>query len=101
MLYVKTLSSCVPAPVTIENLPDGRHVVRMADHVAERADDDGAVYEYDEVVFELPEDREETVQSVTANFAAWWEFGQQPVEEITLEQRVSDLEDLLLGMMEG
>ena len=101
MLYVKTQSSCAPAPVTIENFPDGRRVVRMADHVTERTDDDGTVYEYDEVVFDLPEDREETVQSVTANFAAWWAFGQQPVEKITLEQRVSDMEELLLGMTEG
>lgn len=101
MLYVKTQSSCEPAAVQIENLPDGRHVIRLADNVTQRTEEESTVYEYDEVVFNLPDDRDETVKSIEDSFAAWWEFGQQPVEEITLEQRVSDLEDLLLGMMEG
>ncbi len=101
MLYVKTQSSCAPAPVVVENLPAGRRVVRLADNVVGRTDNDGTVYEYDEVVFDLPEDREETAQSIENNFDAWWAFGQQPVEEITLEQRVSDMEELLLGMTEG
>ena len=101
MLYTKCQSSTPPARVTLENLPEGKRIVRLADNLDTRAEDDGIVYEYDEVVFFLPEDREETVASITAEFAAWWEFGQQDSEEITLEQRISDLEEILLGLLEG
>ena len=101
MLNVKVQSSCDPARVVIENLPEGRCVIRLTDHVTERTEEESTVYEYDEVVFDLPEDRSETVASINDAFAAWWEYGQQEQEAITLEQRVSDLEELVLVLMEG
>lgn len=102
MVYLKTQASAEPEKVIIETLPDGKKTVRLAG-VAEavETEEGGVSYVYDEVVFDLPEDRNETVQRITANFDAWWEFGQQESEEITLEQRVSDLEEALMALLEG
>lgn len=100
MLYENTQSSTQPSRVALERHPAGKTIVRMTDNVREVQTEDGVVVTYDEVVFDLPEDRTgETVASITANFAAWWEYGTQPVVEITLEQRVADLEDFILAMM--
>ena len=58
------------------------------------------MYRYDEVVFELPEDRSgETVISITSDFAAWWEFGSEDDDPVTLESRVAALEDMFLALM--
>lgn len=73
--------------------------MRLADNVQEIATDEGATYEYDEVVFDLPDDREETVESIQAAFAAWWEFGQQEEEEATVESRLSALEDVIMEIL--
>lgn len=101
MLYLKTLSSSTPAKVVIEMLPDGTKTVRLADNIETVESEEGTAIQYDEVVFDLPEDRDDSVESITANFEAWWDFGQQETEEITLEQRVSDLEEALLSLLEG
>ena len=101
MLYLKTLSSSTPAKVVIEMLPDGTKTVRLADNIETVESEEGTAIQYDEVVFDLPEDRDDSVESITANFEAWWDFGQQETEEITLEQRVSDLEEALLALLEG
>ena len=101
MLYLKTLSSSTPAKVVIEMLPDGTKTVRLADNIETVESEEGTSIQYDEVVFDLPEDRDDSVESITANFEAWWDFGQQETEEITLEQRVSDLEEALLSLLEG
>lgn len=100
-MFMRSQSSCTPARVVIENLPDGRNIVRLTDNVETIVNEDGTVYEYDEVVFELPEDRSETVSTIESEFSAWWEYGQQEQEDITLEQRVSDLEEIVLALMEG
>lgn len=80
--------------------------MRLADHIVEeeRALDDGGsqtVYVYDEVVFELPYDREnETEASIEAQFESWWAYGSaEPEEEPTLEERVGILEELMMGGM--
>jgi len=101
MLYLKTLSSSTPAKVVIEMLPDGTKTVRLADNIETVESEEETAIQYDEVVFDLPEDRDDSVESITANFEAWWDFGQQETEEITLEQRVSDLEEALLSLLEG
>lgn len=101
MLYLKTLSSSTPAKVLIERLPDGTKTVRLADNIETVESAEGTAIQYDEVVFDLPEDRDDSVESIEANFEAWWDFGQQETEEITLEQRVSDLEEALLSLLEG
>lgn len=49
----------------------------------------------------MPSDRTETIQTIETNFDSWWKFGQQEAEdEISLEQRVSDLEDIIISLME-
>lgn len=101
MLYLKTLSSSTPAKVVIEMLPDGTKTVRLADNIETVESEEGTAIQYDEVVFDLPADRDDSVESIEANFEAWWDFGQQETEEITLEQRVSDLEEALLSLLEG
>jgi hypothetical protein len=88
----------------IENLPDGTRVVRLADHVQIVPDEwmDGEPsthYEYDEVVFEMPEDRTDTVEDVTEDFDDWWVFGQEEYEEPTLEERLAELEDIVFGII--
>lgn len=102
MIFLRTQSSGSPAKVVIEHLPNGVRNVRLSGEVDEvETEEGGTGYVYDEVVFELPEDRDDTVESITQNFDAWWEFGQQESEEITLEQRVSDLEEALMALLEG
>lgn len=100
MLNVKVQATTEPPRVTMETLPDGRTSVRLRDNVVTLETEDGTVYEYDEVVFDLPEDRTETVESIEQAFSGWWAFGQQADEVITLEQRVSDLEEMILSMLE-
>ena len=85
----------------METLPEGQRVL-LSSNVHQIEDEGSVGYEYDEVIFLMPSDRTETIQSIEENFEAWWEFGQQEVEsEPSLEQRVSDLEDIIIGLMEG
>lgn len=75
----------------------------MADNVTPFSpeDDPQTFYRYDEVVFYLPEDRDETVESIEENFADWWVYGSTDVEgEVTLEDRISALEEMFLMGME-
>jgi len=84
--------------VTVENLPEDKQLIRLADNI--QAGEEGG-YVYDEVVFPAPADRRLTPGGVEENFEAWWAYGSQDPEKITLEQRVSDLEEALLALMEG
>ena len=102
MLYLKTQSTTEPSAVIVENLPEDVRVVRLADNIAIVQDEEGFEhYEYDEVVFEMPYDRHDTAAEIEADFAAWWEFGQQEPEETTIEQRLSDLEEIVMALIEG
>ena len=90
-----------PRRVTIEKMPDGGKRVLLADNVKTKDQEEGGItYEYETVVFSLPDDRDETVKSITTNFADWWEYGKTSQEEMTLEERVSVLEELALGQNE-
>ena len=102
MLYTGTVSASRPDKVKLENLQEGKTVVRLADHITEEVVDERPSFTYDEVVFNLPEDREETVETITEGFAAWWEFGQQEEEaEATLEERLAALEDAIMELLGG
>lgn len=104
MIYLNAEAGSAPAKVVLEDLPE-KKIVRLADNVTTHQTEDEipqTVYRFDEVVFDLPEDRQgETEESIEANFAQWWEFGSaDPEEAITLEDRVAALEDMYLyGMM--
>ena len=103
MLYLKTQSSSMPQAVNLERLPEGPVIVRLAAniHEAETEDEISTIYEYDEVIFQLPDDRaEETAESIQADFSAWWEYGQQAEEEeVTIEDRLSALEDMIFEIL--
>lgn len=112
MLYYNVQSAELPNKVDIENLPDGNKIVRLHDRVLkitpisldeENQNGEYFGYQYDEVVFPLPYDREETASSIEESFEDWWAYGEQaPLKDAvpTLEQRVSDLEDMLFFSME-
>ena len=100
MQYQNTRASDMPDRVRIEAQPDGKKTVRLTDNVRHITEDGCDQVEYDEVVFDLPFDRtDETVESIDADFAAWWEYGTEPQDPPTIEQRVADLEDMFLSMM--
>ena len=111
MLYHNIQSDRMPERVEIDSLPDGTKIVRLHDKVfkvtempfeGENRDSDYTGYQYDEVAFHLPYDRDETIASIDESFSDWWAYGEQaPLKEVTptLEQRVSDLEDMLLLSM--
>lgn len=91
--------------MALEKLPD-KTIVRMTDNVSpyetepEEGQTSQTMYRYDEVVFDLPEDRSgETVTSITADFAAWWEFGSEDEDPVTLESRIAALEDMFLALI--
>ena len=100
MIYRNAEAGQTPAQVALEKLPD-RTIVRMTDNVTPFETEDGqTMYRFDEVVFDLPEDRSgETVASITADFAAWWEFGSEDEEPVTLESRIAALEDMFLATL--
>ncbi len=94
-----TESTSAPQRVRLEHLP-GRTVVRLADNITQRQDEDeNTVYVWDEAEFDAPPDRELTAESVEEDFAAWWEYGEQEITVPTLEQRVSDLEEVVVAML--
>ena len=97
MLYTAEAAE-KPCKVTLEALPDGGKRILLAENVKEKEQEEGGTsYEYEVVEFSLPDDRKETVKSITANFADWWEYGKMPEETPTLSERVAILEELMLG----
>jgi hypothetical protein len=100
MLLVDTKSASQPPRVTLE-YPEGKTRVCLADNIKRVEEpEEGVGFVYDEVVFFMPDDRSDTLAEIEANFAAWWEYGQEDIKEPSLEDRVSDLESLILAMME-
>ena len=101
MITLNVNSNVSPDKVHIDNLPDGRKVVLLSDNIHEVVVDETIMYEYDCVEFDMPSDREDTIDDITRDFNEWWEFGQQEFEEITLEQRITDLEELVISILGG
>jgi len=101
MLLANTRAASQPPRVILESLGDKSRVI-LADHITPYDDpEQGNGFVYDEVVFFMPEDRHDTLAEIEANFADWWAYGEVDPEPISLEQRVSDLEILILEVMEG
>lgn len=104
MIYKNAEAGTAPATVTLEPLPDGGRLVRLADNIREEERSEGESswksYLFDECVFKLPEGHEgETAESIEGSFSDWWSYGSEDEEgeTITLEDRISILEDLILG----
>lgn len=106
MIYKDVEAREKPPKVLIERLPE-KTTVRLTDNVKTfmSADDEPQeMARYDEVVFDLPEDRKgETKATIEKSFADWWEYGQSdPVDDtVTIEDRVAALEEMYMSMMEG
>lgn len=101
MLLANTRAASQPPRVILESLGSKTRVI-LADHISPIVDpEEGNGFVYDEVVFFMPDDRHDTLAEVEANFADWWAYGEVEPEPISLEDRVSDLEELILALMEG
>ena len=98
MLLTNTESTVRPAAVVMERFPDGTTNIRLADNIREEEREGQTFYVYDEAVFALGADREETVEDIQANFDSWWEYGIQPEEPMpTIEERLELVEMMLMG----
>ena len=85
----------------LEVLPDITRVL-LAKDIEEIETEDGAtMYGYAQAVFELPEGREETAESIAASFNDWWEYAGEDHVEPTLDERVDILEEVVAMLMEG
>lgn len=91
----RSQSTAEPAKVTLEVCPD-KTLVWLTDNVEEVQQEEQTVYEYDELVFVLPDDRQETAASIEASFDDWWLYGCEDHSEPTLEERVSILEEIIM-----
>ena len=106
MIYKDVEAREKPERVLLENMPE-KTLVRLRDNVVTFVSEDEMKQEmqrYDEVVFDLPEDRKnETKESIEKNFVDWWTYGQtDPTNDVaTLEDRVTALEEMYMSMMEG
>ena len=100
MLLLNTKAASRPASVTIENLQDKKRVI-LANNIKMVEDPEDNGFVYNEVIFFMPDDRHETITEIEANFDAWWEFGKEDQKDPTIEERLTDLEELVLSIMEG
>ena len=106
MIYKNVEAREKPERVLLENLP-GKTVVRLRDNVTtfvSEGETNQEMQRYDEAAFDLPEDRKnETKESVEKNFADWWAYAAaDPTDDtVTLEDRVTALEEMYMSMMEG
>lgn len=109
MLYENVQSVNEPVPVELETLPDGNKMVRLHRNVVkvvipgEGEDKSTRAYLCTEVVFPLPYGRDETISSITAEFADWWAYGaaHNPKDDLplTTEQRVDALELMMTAIL--
>ena len=78
MYYKNADAEQRPDKVTVENLPGGMIVVRMADNIEEYVQEeteDRKMYRFEEVVFTLPADGIVTKEQIEADFEKYWEYG--------------------------
>jgi hypothetical protein len=100
-----------PAPVVLESLPEGGSWVRLYKdaiqvETPEEGDaEPGSAWRAEEVVFAMPADRAETVESITESFDGWWEYGKSWTTESdtppSFDERLAIMEETvnaLIGM---
>ena len=78
MFYANADGENKPEKVTLEVLPGGKKIVRLADKVEEYSQEDAPdrkMYRYEEVVFELPADSTITAEQLESDFEKYWEYG--------------------------
>ena len=98
MLLKDTRSNAQPSAVLMDDWQDGTKSVRLAGNIREETSEDGTVFVYDEVTFDLEAGRTETAADIAAEFEDWWAYGSQEEEPLpTLEERVAMLEDYIIS----
>ena len=78
MIYLNVDADQKPQSVTLEELPGGKKIVRMADNIEEYFQEetkDRKMYRFDEVVFELPADSTITQEQIEEDFEKYWKYG--------------------------
>jgi ribosome biogenesis GTPase A len=105
MILLNVQTNTVPDSARLEQLPEIGTRVILAKNIREETldldDQTQTVYVYDEADFVLPEDRTETIESITENFDEWWEYATEEHGEPSLEDRVSTLESIIDFILEG
>lgn len=101
MLYLEVESTVLPDRVVLGDVVNPKNVV-LSDNITDYTDEDGnKFYKYDEVRFQLPYDRQETLESISENFEDWWIYGSDDsYEDMSLEERVTTLEELVISLLE-
>ncbi len=107
MLLRNTESTSRPSGVLLDRYQDGTATVRLADNIrteqreGSEGQDEQTVYIYDEVVFLLGPDRQDTIGDIQRNFDDWWAYGCGEDEGTpTLEDRINALEDSVMELAE-
>lgn len=102
MLYNDTMSNVRPEKITIETFQERSPIIILTNNIKMELDESGSeMFTYDMVTFDLPYDRNENVETISNNFDAWWAYGSQEEKELTLEERVSQLEDIIIELIGG
>ena len=122
MIYLNVDADRKPEKVTLENLPGGAIVVRMADNINEYSQEgakDRTMYRFDESQFFMPDGKTATAQEIEADFATWWQYGKDdtrpstsaPEEEVMTQaqltktvseqkEQIATLEECIMEMSE-
>lgn len=97
MIIEHVSSTTMPQSVIREDLPDSRPRILLSKDVEEITTEEGVSYEYKAAEFYLPEGRDDSVQEIEANMAAWWAYASVEHPEPTVEERLEALEDIVYG----
>ena len=103
MIYLNVQGETQPAAVT-KTVRDGVATVVLVKNIATEDDQESgrSYYRYDECDFVLPADRDDTESDILSSFDGWWEYGAQPEpDEMTLEERVAELEAFVIEIAGG
>ena len=122
MIYLNVDADQKPEKVTLENLPGGAIVVRMADNISEYSQEDAkdrVMYRFDESQFFMPDGKTATAQEIEADFTTWWQYGANdthsdpsaPEEEVMTQaqltktvseqkEQIATLEECIMEMSE-
>lgn len=103
MIYKNVNSDQKPERVSLEELPEGQRVIRMADNIEEREPEEGGErkgYTYDEAVMRTDEGID--AEEISQNFAEWWEKAAiqeeeekvEPEKKMTTDEMAAEIEKL-------
>lgn len=101
MVYFDVRSTAKPEEAEIRQTTQGERIVYLRRDIVETRDDDsGKDYGYDEAVFTLPSDRDDTLEQIKAAADDWWLYASQAETTPSVRERLADLEDAVLMLSE-